>query len=88
EAAQKRAYKCEQCGNAYRTPGHLKRHQLAHSDLERCFKCADCGMSFKEEYALKKHMHVHNGTHPHKCDLCGTGCNTAHALQIHKEKFC
>jgi DNA-directed RNA polymerase subunit RPC12/RpoP len=55
-------YRCELCGQAFRTPGELARHRtVEHLDRPFPARCAACGRSFDSPSDLKAHNQSAHG---------------------------
>lgn len=61
-------YKCECCGNAYKSKKNLTHHMRLHGGP--LFKCSMCSKSFTRADALTDHMNSHTGRKPYQCQTC------------------
>ena len=75
-----KAFKCDQCSQAYSHPGDLSKHMTLHT---RKYICSTCDRAFAGSYKLKEHMRVHTGDKPYKCEFCGAQFAQAAALKSH-----
>uniref|UniRef100_A0A0A1WI98 GDNF-inducible zinc finger protein 1 n=2 Tax=Zeugodacus cucurbitae TaxID=28588 RepID=A0A0A1WI98_ZEUCU len=64
-----RKYKCDICGNMYKTNDNVMRHRQLHTK-DRNYPCAVCDKRFTEKSELKVHMRLHTGEKPFACHLC------------------
>ncbi|XP_067627902.1 zinc finger protein 431 [Eurosta solidaginis] len=78
-------FRCEICGNTYRTRIQLRFHVKRHD--ARNFKCNQCNRTFIRHHDLKKHQLIHTGELPYKCDICSASYRYTHALRDHKERI-
>ncbi|KAI1883968.1 hypothetical protein AGOR_G00221550 [Albula goreensis] len=65
-----RAHTCSQCGESFKIPSLLKKHQRLHT-VARPYSCSHCGKGFRFPSLLKIHQRVHTGERPYTCSLCG-----------------
>nr|XP_014096605.1 zinc finger protein 2-like [Bactrocera oleae] len=64
-----RKFKCDICGNMYKTNDNVMRHRLLHTK-DRNHPCPVCDKRFTEKSELKVHMRLHTGEKPYACHLC------------------
>lgn len=64
-----RKFKCDICGNMYKTNDNVMRHRLLHTK-DRNYPCTVCDKRFTEKSELKVHMRLHTGEKPYACHLC------------------
>ena len=67
-------YRCEapDCGRAYTSASHLKRHQRSHTS-EKPHICTKCGREFFIAHPLQYHERMHSGDKPYQCTHHGCG---------------
>uniref|UniRef100_A0A8C0JX57 Zinc finger protein 445 n=1 Tax=Canis lupus dingo TaxID=286419 RepID=A0A8C0JX57_CANLU len=53
------AYKCSQCGKAFRNHSFLLIHQRIHT-REKPYKCKECGKAFRWSSNLSRHQRIHS----------------------------
>ena len=78
---------CNECGNAYTQPQHLRSHvKTVHRNI-RPHMCQEdgCGKSFSRAAHLKSHMDIHLGIRSHQCSLCGKSFTHDSTLFRHKQ---
>ena len=79
----KRRFKCNRCGDIFKTMLDLKVHRHVHAH-EKPFKCDFCGVGFKAKGNLKEHRRIHTGE-KHKCDICEKEFTHKSGLNSHKK---
>ncbi|XP_077989731.1 uncharacterized protein LOC144444189 [Glandiceps talaboti] len=62
-----RPYKCGDCGKAFDTAAHLKRHVSIHTG-DKPHECQECKKRFNRKDNLRTHMKVHGYGSPVKAD--------------------
>ncbi|XP_026896303.1 zinc finger protein 445 isoform X1 [Acinonyx jubatus] len=60
------AYKCGQCGKAFRNHSFLLIHQRIHT-REKPYKCRECGKAFRWSSNLSRHQRVHSLEKRYEC---------------------
>lgn len=82
-------YNCGVCQKGFYKSGHLKQHQIVHSD-EKPYKCSFCSKSFKSKQPKINHERFHhNGEKPYECEICHcrfsySSARNSHARNVHK----
>jgi len=74
------------CGSAFKTRGHLKDHERAHTNV-RPYECSICRRSFRRTSTLKVHKRIHSGERPYSCSYpgCGRTFTESGNLNTHKK---
>ncbi|XP_048515129.1 zinc finger protein 391-like isoform X17 [Athalia rosae] len=67
-----RAFKCDQCGKAFRSSVNIKRHKLIHTGLKR-FSCDICTYTCNQKTNLEYHRRRHTKDFQFKCEICNKG---------------
>lgn len=83
-ATESNIFKCETCGNKYKTKRILQGHLLTHTDNRRVFTCKVCNKTFLQNRNLKNHQRVHTGEQPYVCHRCGECFYTSTLLKKHE----
>ncbi|VFV31915.1 zinc finger protein 445-like [Lynx pardinus] len=60
------AYKCSQCGKAFRNHSFLLIHQRIHT-REKPYKCRECGKAFRWSSNLSRHQRIHSLEKRYEC---------------------
>lgn len=63
-------YKCEVCGNTFKSQKGLKWHNYRQHPKNPKFQCKVCDKTFVFESTLKLHMASHSPDGPFKCEAC------------------
>merc|ERR1719319_706558 len=80
---------CTTCGDSFRSPSDLSRHNLTHTGENRArsaksLKCEQCEIKFTRRPALDLHMvKEHRAEFPFKCNQCESGFVTNQFLKRH-----
>ncbi|KXJ68255.1 hypothetical protein RP20_CCG004756 [Aedes albopictus] len=76
-------YVCDQCGKAFRYPGGLKYHKIAHTG-EKVFQCTKCPKAYSNRDTFRQHVSGHNmPADKYKCKICGAIFKTRHGFKQH-----
>lgn len=73
---------CSICGKTFFTTGHLRSHELTHTNSKE-FTCNSCGKKFLTKSYLNRHMKSHLNERNYKCKVCEKGFNTSTSLGYH-----
>ena len=76
------SHQCHLCGKLFKTPSHLKRHKLIHTD-ERPYQCDICSKSFRQLPHLSDHKCIHAEQKPFLCQECGISFTCLRYLKRH-----
>ena len=79
----KRRFKCNRCGDEFKTLLDLQVHRHVHAH-EKPFKCDFCGIGFKVENNMREHRRIHTGE-KYKCDVCDKQFTQKPALYAHRK---
>ncbi|XP_077160481.1 uncharacterized protein LOC143820936 isoform X2 [Paroedura picta] len=77
-------HKCLVCGESFRQPLGLLRHQKQQHAGERAFLCAECGRGFSLKHNLIIHQRIHTGEKPFSCGVCGKRFTLKQNLLTHQ----
>ncbi|XP_055303171.1 zinc finger protein 665-like [Sitodiplosis mosellana] len=84
---EERPYKCDFCGNCYRTNNNRLNHMRVHT-LERPFLCETCGKDFTSLSSKTKHIkQVHTKIREYQCPQCDRAFIIPCRLQEHIYAF-
>uniref|UniRef100_A0A1I8NY38 C2H2-type domain-containing protein n=1 Tax=Stomoxys calcitrans TaxID=35570 RepID=A0A1I8NY38_STOCA len=72
-------FKCEECGENFRSERDLQGHKYRHTGIV----CDFCGKSFTQLTTLNRHRLYHTGTASHKCQECPKSFYTPESLKAH-----
>lgn len=77
-----RPFKCNLCGNLFKSLDVLKIHRSTHTKL---FECVKCGKKFRSKTDLSLHVNVvHLGIKDHMCERCGEKFLSGTRLRYHQ----
>ncbi|XP_021205185.2 uncharacterized protein LOC101741752 isoform X4 [Bombyx mori] len=81
-----RTFKCQLCGNEYKSRGGLKHHTSSTHDVIKYY-CPQCGKEFNSKYTLRNHAkHLHQDTEKRfTCHDCGDRFMLKSYLRTHIE---
>lgn len=77
-------HKCLVCGESFRQPLGLLRHQKQQHAGERAFLCPECGRGFSLKHNLIIHQRIHTGEKPFSCGVCGKRFSLKQNLLTHQ----
>uniref|UniRef100_A0ACB8FWG9 Uncharacterized protein n=2 Tax=Sphaerodactylus townsendi TaxID=933632 RepID=A0ACB8FWG9_9SAUR len=77
-------HKCLVCGESFRQPLGLLRHQKQQHPGERAFLCPECGRGFSLKHNLIIHQRIHTGEKPFGCGVCGKRFSLKQNLLTHQ----
>ncbi|XP_060104204.1 zinc finger protein LOC728743 homolog [Heteronotia binoei] len=77
-------HKCLVCGESFRQPLSLLRHQKQQHAGERAFLCPECGRGFSLKHNLIIHQRIHTGEKPFGCGVCGKHFSLKQNLLTHQ----
>ncbi|XP_071510591.1 uncharacterized protein [Diadema antillarum] len=84
--AEKREFKCEECGRNFKSASHYRYHMETHKG-NKMLKCPvnGCNRSFSWPANLKYHIRTHANDRPYSCGIqgCGKTFFTVQALKVH-----
>ncbi|XP_044736228.1 zinc finger protein 239-like [Chrysoperla carnea] len=82
-----RPFVCDNCGKAYISNSHLKRHiNTTHSEVRPTYKCSICMLNLRSLTNLRKHqarLHVNGRKYQYECDECQQGFYKKSQLNAH-----
>ncbi|XP_030640812.1 zinc finger protein 345 [Chanos chanos] len=79
-------YKCEQCGQAFKSKLSLQQHQQYRS-LEQGFKCTLCCKVFNDRQGLREHLQSHAHERFYSCGHCGKRFLKQETLHTHQKEW-
>lgn len=79
-----KAYKCSECGKAFRHRSVLELHMRIHSK-DKPYQCKVCGKGFRFGSYLQQHLIIHTGKKPYKCPDCGKDFAFLQNMRTHQK---
>lgn len=67
-----RAFNCDECGKAFRSPMNITRHKLIHTGQKK-FACDLCDYVSNQKSNLESHLRRHRKDYVYKCEKCQKG---------------
>ncbi|XP_077610435.1 zinc finger protein 445 [Crocuta crocuta] len=80
------AYKCSQCGKAFRNHSFLLIHQRIHT-REKPYKCRECGKAFRWSSNLSRHQRIHSLEKQYECHESGNTANLQPQILAEEKPF-
>ncbi|XP_066219970.1 zinc finger protein 648 [Saccopteryx leptura] len=75
---------CARCGQTFKKPLSLLRHQCAHLG-KKPLRCPACGKRFTKSFNLIEHQTLHSGQRPFPCTQCGRAFAHSSTLKRHQQ---
>ncbi|XP_009875186.1 PREDICTED: gastrula zinc finger protein XlCGF8.2DB-like, partial [Apaloderma vittatum] len=82
--AEKKPYKCTECGKGFKGHARLLKHLQTHTS-EKLFECVECKKSFGRKANLVLHQRVHVGEKLYKCKECDKTFSHPSDLVAHRK---